>query len=69
MGGLPCAKTIIDQRAAVIRAMDCMSTTILLAAPNGSYPSEQMEDEFVKAASHLAEVATKIEKAVRSGEV
>lgn len=69
MGGLPCAKTIIDQRAAVVRAMDCMSNTILLGAPNGSYPTDAMEDEFVKAASHLAEVATRIEKAVRTGEV
>lgn len=67
MGGLPCAKTIIDQRNAVVQAMDCMSASILLAAPNGSYPSDQMEDEFVAAAQNLAEVAAKIEKHVREG--
>lgn len=67
MGGLPCAKTIIDQRAGVVRVMDCMSTTILLSAQNGAYPTEQMEDEFVKAAGHLADVATRIEQAVRTG--
>lgn len=68
MGGVPCAKTIIDQRAGVIRVMDCMATTILLSAPNGSYPTEQMEDEFVAAATKLAEIATRIEQAVRTGE-
>lgn len=67
MGGLPCAKTIIDQRNAVVQAMDCMATSILLAAPSGAYPSEEMEDKFVAAAQKLAQIAAEIEKHVREG--
>lgn len=68
MGGLPCAKTIIDQRNAVVQVMDCMSASILLNAPNGTTPTEEMEDEFVKAANALAMVAVKIEHYVRTGD-
>jgi hypothetical protein len=65
MGGLSCAKTIIDQRNGLVRAMDCMSTSILLAAPCGSYPSEEMEEKFVKLAGELALLSADIERHVR----
>jgi hypothetical protein len=67
MGGLQCAKTVIDQGAGLVRAMNCMSTSILLAAPGGSYPTEEMEEKFVRLADELALLSAEIEHHVREG--
>lgn len=68
-GGLPCSKTIIDQRNALVQQLDCMCASILLAAPSGVYPSKEQEEEFITAANALAEVASKIEESVRTSSV
>jgi len=66
MGGLPCAKEIIDQRAALVQKMDCMATSILLNAQT-TQPTEAMEDEFRTAANALALIASKIQRYVTTG--
>ncbi len=60
MGGLACAKHIIDNgagavqfsatgTAAIHRALSCMSNSILLGSVLGNSPTEEMEKEFLAA--------------------
>jgi len=67
MGGLPCAKEIIDQGFRLGAAIGCMSTSILLHAEH-TQPTQAMSDEFRDASEKLAVIAAKIEKYVRQGE-
>lgn len=67
MGGLPCAKQIIDNYFALVQAGGCMSTSILLAAVNHGSPTQDQADRFAKAANALAEIMAEIEKSVRDG--
>lgn len=60
MGGLPCAKQVLDQRAALNRALDCMSNSILLNA-DATQPTEDQLDAFVAKANDLATLASKIQ--------
>jgi len=66
MGGLPCAKSIIDNGNALTQAMQCMNASILLNAPH-TQPTEAMEDEFLMATAQVSKVAKRIEKYVRTG--
>jgi hypothetical protein len=66
MSGLPCAKAILDQGAALTQKLSCMGNTIMLNSAT-TQPTEQMEDEFRDAANALAAVATKIERYCRTG--
>lgn len=65
MGGLPCAKNIIDQRNALVQVLDCMCASIQLYSDN-KQPTEEMEDRFKAACENAANVATKIEAYVSS---
>ena len=60
MGGLPCAKAVLDQRAALDRALACMSNSILLNA-DSTQPTEEMLDTFTGKANDLATLASKIQ--------
>ena len=66
MGGLPCAKEIIDNGHAVRRSLGCMDTSILLNAEM-TQPTQEQSDEFRAAAENLAKVAAKIERYVSQG--
>lgn len=66
MGGLPCAKTIIDQMYALVQAMGCMSASILLNHET-TQPTQQMADEFQDACNEVAKVAARIQKHVSAG--
>ena len=65
MGGLRCAKEIIDNGFRLNAAMGCMNTTILLHPDNE--PSYEERDEFLAASEALAKVCAKIEKRIASG--
>lgn len=65
MGGLPCAKEIIDNRNHLNAATGCMVATILLYPDNP--PTYAERDEWLKAAEALAVVAAKIEKRIAGG--
>lgn len=65
MGGLPCAKQIIDNGNAVTQQMGCLNATILLAAPTGVQPTYEEAEEFKQVADKLAAVCAAIEKRVR----
>lgn len=65
MGGLQCAKTIIDQRNALVQQLDCMVASIHLNS-TVKQPTERHEDEFIAACNALAKVAAAIESYVRS---
>ena len=60
MGGLPCAKQVLDNGRAVVRALDCMGNSILLNA-HETQPTEEQLDAFVAAGDALAGVAAKIQ--------
>lgn len=68
---MPCGqicKEIIDNRSALIRQLDCMSTSILLASSgSGPYPTREMVDEFKQQAEKLAKIAARIESHVNPG--
>jgi hypothetical protein len=66
MGGLPCAKEIIDQGYLLGASIGCMSTSILLNAAH-TQPTEAMSDEFRQACEAVAVIAATIEKYVREG--
>lgn len=66
MGGLPCAKEIIDNRNALVQAMDCMVASILLNA-DSTQPTLKQRDEFVAATAEVAKLAAQIEAYVSSG--
>lgn len=66
MGGLPCAKEILDnynllrQRvsttlAVLYRALDCMGASIQLGAVLGKTPTDDQEAEFFAATDSLCE--------------
>lgn len=62
MGGLPCAKEVIDNRNHLNAATGCMVATILLHPDNP--PTYDERDEWIAAAEKLAQVAAKIEKRI-----
>lgn len=66
MGGLQCAKQIIDQAKALEQAMGCMSNSILLNHET-TQPTQAMADEFQAACNAVALLAAKIERYVRAG--
>lgn len=66
MGGLPCAKVIIDMGNRLNAVLGCMNASILLNA-DYSQPTEEMEDEFVSKCDDLAKLAMKIEAYVGEG--
>ena len=65
MGGLPCAKVIIDQRNALVQTMDCMIATVYLH--RDTPPTVEQMNAFVDTANQLATLAWKIEFYVREG--
>lgn len=65
MGGIPCAKAIIDNMHGLIRVMWCMATTIFLAATKGVEPTYEEQEAFLAASEALAKVASGIEARVR----
>lgn len=65
MGGLPCAKQIIDQRNALVQVLDCMCASIQLYSDN-KQPTEDMEAKFKAVCDSVASVAVKIEAYVSS---
>lgn len=66
MGGLPCAKQIIDQRNALVQIMDCMTASIHLYSDT-TQPTQDMADEFQAACNGVASIAAKIERYVSTG--
>jgi hypothetical protein len=66
MGGLPCAKQIIDNGNALHQQLQCMNASILLAAPSGVQPTYEEADEFKRLSEPLAKCAAAIEKRVRT---
>lgn len=67
MGGIRCAKEIIDNGNAVTQQLGCMNASILLAAINGVEPTYEEAKAFRAAADALCLVASGIEKRVREG--
>lgn len=65
MGGLQCAKEIIDQRNALVQQLDCMVASIHLNSTI-KQPNERHEEAFIAASSALAKVAADIEAFVRT---
>lgn len=66
MGGLPCAKNIIDngaafkmsvskQLAALEKSITCMSTSIVLYA-HSLPPTEEQEEGFIKSTAEVQEI-------------
>jgi hypothetical protein len=66
MGGLPCAKEIIDNGNALQMKLNCTYASILLNAPR-IQPTYEQRDKFFKAADNLARVAAEIEVYVGAG--
>lgn len=62
MEGCSLCKEIIDNRASVIRQMDCMTTSIYLSEmAGGPQPTPEMAAEFQQRAEALARCAAAIE--------
>lgn len=66
MGGVPCAKEVIDNRNALVQQLACMVATILLHQDNS--PTYAERDEFIAAGEALAKVAAKIEARIGGGQ-
>lgn len=66
MGGLPCAKAVIDNGYALQQKLNCMSASIMLNASH-TQPTEKQMDEFITRSNHLAEYAAEIQKYVSQG--
>lgn len=66
MGGLPCAKAVIDNGYAVTQKLNCMSASIMLNASH-TQPTDEQMDEFIARANHLAEYAAKVQEYVSRG--
>ena len=66
MGGLPCAKQIIDNMNALYQQMQCMSASIQLNASRVQ-PTYEQRDRFLKATEHVAKITAEIEAYVREG--
>lgn len=65
-GGLRCAKEIIDQRNALVRALDCMVASIVLNAAE-TQPTDEHLKLFQEATEPVAKLAASIEDYVRTG--
>lgn len=66
MGGVPCAKEVIDNRslmrqkvvttlAVLDRALDCMEASIVLGAPLGKTPTDDQQAAFFAATTALCD--------------
>ena len=66
MGGLPCAKQIIDNRNGLVQAMDCMTASILLNHQTTA-PTQEMADEFQEKCNEVAKLSAKIQRYVSVG--
>jgi hypothetical protein len=66
MGGLPCAKAVIDNGYGLIQKLSCMNASILLNFEQTQPTYEQM-NEFIARANHLAEYAAGIQEYVSKG--
>jgi hypothetical protein len=67
MGGLRCAKEIIDNFAAVENQFNCMRASIHLAGEfdgSGLRPTYEQRDEFIAAADSLVKVMAGIQQYV-----
>lgn len=69
MGGLQCAKQVIDNGYALRQKMGCMETSILLASQQGIEPTYEEAELYRKKAEELALVCSAIEKRVRGESV
>jgi len=62
---MPCGqicKEIVDNQAAVVRQLQCMSNSLLLAASgDGPFPTPEMAKEFQQRSEALARCAAAIE--------
>jgi DNA anti-recombination protein RmuC len=67
MGGLPCAKQVIDNVNALYQQLQCMVASIQLNASR-IQPTYEMRDELLSLTDKVAKCAAKIEKYVREGE-
>lgn len=65
MGGLPCAKEIIDNMAALQRQATCTSASILLAADGGWQPTPKQVDRLRKLTEPVAQFLAKLEAEAR----
>lgn len=69
MGGVRCAKEIIDNFAGVTHQVECMKTSIHFAGEfdgSGLRPTEEQRDAFFKAGDELVKVASEIQLYVSS---
>ena len=60
MGGLPCAKVIIDNGNALTQKMQCLNATILLSAGGGFSPTYEEQESFMATAEAHAKCCAKI---------
>lgn len=71
LGGLSCAKEIIDNRNGLVQQLACMVASIHLAGENdgsGVRPTEAQRDAFLKASNELAKIAADIQSHVGGGQ-
>lgn len=66
MGGLPCAKIIIDNRNALVQQMDCMVASIHLNSAR-IQPTYDHQNRFLKATEQVAKIAAEIQAYVNEG--
>jgi len=67
VGGIRCAKEIIDAGAAVTHQLACMTASIHLAGESdgsGIRPTYEQQDEFLAAAKALTAVSSSIQQHV-----
>lgn len=66
MGGLPCAKEIIDNMAALQRQAECTKASMLLAASvDGWQPTEKQAERLRKLTEPVAQFLAKLEAEAR----
>lgn len=66
MGGLPCAKEIIDRAAEVAGFIECLNASVSMYAGT-TEPTQQEVDRFSSQAEKLLEVGRAILKRLESG--
>lgn len=66
MGGIRCAKEIIDNMHGLVRVMYCMSASIFLNAIIGKEPSYESRDRFIAKSDELAKLCDDIVKEVET---
>lgn len=66
-GGLPCAKTIIDNGYGLIRFLSCMNASILIAVHSDIEPTDDHLNRFLSLSEPLAKLSAEIEAYVRTG--